>query len=285
MDEHNRILTKRLLPVALFFFAFATVMSVLILYMGNTALKHQQFTLSLNKDMELNGISQDDPQLIMYLKEVALFPAIETHHKPLESQEVIPPDTDYVLKLLNYKKNGLFVEAGAYSDGKTSKTEALERKFNWKGLLVQPDPRHYFNLRRHNRAKSQCIHACLSPMPYPREVTLHNENDVKINDIHSNSMDNPDWLVIRVKCFPLYSLLLAMNSTSVDYLSLATGGTELQVLETLPFDRVTVGVIGVHLQENDPDLGIIKKFLASKKYQFMDKFNSTYIFMLNRVKI
>lgn len=190
MDEHNRILTKRLLPVALFFFAFATVMSVLILYMGNTALKHQQFTLSLNKDMELNGISQDDPQLIMYLKEVALFPAIETHHKPLESQEVIPPDTDYVLKLLNYKviknqkcwflfssyfcllqKNGFFVEAGAYSDGKTSKTEALERKFNWKGLLVQPDPRHYFNLRRHNRAKSQCIHACLSPMPYPREVS------------------------------------------------------------------------------------------------------------------
>lgn len=117
------------------------------------------------------------------------------------------------------------------------------------------------------------------------KVTLHNENDVKINDIHSNSMDNPDWLVIRVKCFPLYSLLLAMNSSSVDYLSLAMGGTELQVLETLPFDRVSVAVIGVHLQENDPDLGIIKKFLASKKYQFMDKFNSTYIFMLNRVKI
>lgn len=36
IDEHNRILTKRLLPVALFFVAFATVMSVLILYMDNT---------------------------------------------------------------------------------------------------------------------------------------------------------------------------------------------------------------------------------------------------------
>ncbi|XP_066146610.1 protein Star [Euwallacea fornicatus] len=284
-DSHNRILTRRLLPIALFFVAFATVMSVLILYMDNTAMKHHQFTLSLSKDMELNGIAQDDPQLIMYLREVALFPAIEPHQKSFEVQEPTFADTEFVLKLLNFKKNGIFVEAGAYSDGKTSKTEVLERKFNWKGLLIQPDPRHYFNLRRHNRAKSQCVHACLSPMPYPREVTLHNENDVKINDIRSNSIDNPDWLVIRVKCFPLYSLLLAMNSSNVDYLSLATDGTELQVLETLPFDRVKIEIIGVDLSENDSDIGIIKKFLASKKYQFMDKFNGTYIFMMNRVKI
>lgn len=53
--------------------------------------------------MELNGIAQDDPQLIMYLREVALFPAIEPHHKALESQETISSDTEFVLKLLNNK--------------------------------------------------------------------------------------------------------------------------------------------------------------------------------------
>ncbi|CAG9772897.1 unnamed protein product [Ceutorhynchus assimilis] len=284
-EDHNKLVTKKLLPIAGFFVAFATVMTVLILYMDNTAMKHHQFTLSLNKDMELNGIAQDDPQLIMYLKEMALTPAVDKHHKALESQDVVTSEMEYVLKLLNNKKNGLFIEAGAYSDSKTSKTEYLERNFGWKGLLIQPDPRHYFNLKRHNREKSQCVHACLSPMPYPREVTLHNENDVKINDLHSNSIDNPDWLVIRVKCFPLYSLILALNSSSLDYLNLETGGTELQVLETVPFDRVKIEIIAIDLKENDTEIGTIKKFLATKKYKFMDRFNGTYLFMINRVKI
>lgn len=122
VEEHTRFLIRRLLPIGLFLVAFATVMSILILYMDNTgnnsptnwiqaslthdsfiAMKHHQFTLNLSKDLELNSISQDNPQLIMYLREVALFPAIETHHKPLESQEDITDETDYVLQLLNHK--------------------------------------------------------------------------------------------------------------------------------------------------------------------------------------
>ncbi|ENN71675.1 protein Star [Dendroctonus ponderosae] len=284
VEEHTRFLIRRLLPIGLFLVAFATVMSILILHMDNTAMKHHQFTLNLSKDLELNSISQDNPQLIMYLREVALFPAIETHHKPLESQEDPTDETEYVLRLLNHKQNGVFVEAGAYSDGRSSKTEVLERRFNWKGLLIQPDPRHYFNLRRHNRLRSQCAHACLSPMPYPREITLHSESDVKINDIYSNSMDNPDWLVIRVKCFPLFSFLLAFNTSTVDYLSLETGGTELQVLETLPFDRVKIEIISVDLKD-DKEIGTIKKFLATKKFKYIQKFNYSYIFMMNHVRI
>ncbi|XP_076265930.1 EGF receptor activation regulator Star [Rhynchophorus ferrugineus] len=284
-QDSGQVITKRLLPAAGFFVAFVTVMTVLILYMDNAAMKHHQFTLSLSKDMELNGIAQDDPQLIIYLREVAVFPAIEPHHKALESQNSISNETEYVLKLLNNKKNGVFIESGAYADGKTSKTDILEKNFNWRGLLIQPDPRHYFNLRRHNRAHSQCVHACLSPMPYPREVTLHNENDVKINSIYSNSVENPDWLVTRVKCFPLYSLILAMNYSIVDFLSVESGGTELQVLETIPFDKIKIEVISIDLRENDSEIDTIKKFLASKSYKFMERFNNTYVFMISRVKI
>ncbi|XP_030768349.1 protein Star [Sitophilus oryzae] len=285
LQDPGQVITKKLLPIAGFFVAFATVMTVLILYMDNTAMKHHQFTLNLSKDMELNGISQDDTQLIIYLREMAISPAIEPHHKPLESLNVMSNETEYLLKIFNNKKNGIFVESGAYSDGKTSKTEVLERQYEWKGLLIQPDPRHYFNLRRHNRVRSQCIHACLSPMPYPREITLHGETDVKINSIYSNSVDNPDWLVTRVKCFPLYSLLLAMNYKSVDFLSVESSGTELQVLETIPFNKVKIEVISVDVRENDSEIGTIKKFLATKNYKFMEKFNSNYMFVLNRVKI
>lgn len=73
--------------------------------------------------------------------------------------------------------------------------------------------------------------------------------------------------------------------TNIDYLSLEALGTELQVLETLPFERVKIEVLGVHLMADNLEKDTIKKFLATKKYTFMQAFNSTYIFMMNRVKI
>ncbi|KAG5888573.1 hypothetical protein JTB14_029870 [Gonioctena quinquepunctata] len=287
-NEHEPVsgVTRKLLPLAAFFMAFTTVMTVLIIYMDNTAMRHYQFRVNMSQDYDLLGVSQDDPQLVMYIREVHLSPAIELHHKPLESKDEITPDTAYVMKLLKNKQNGVFVEAGAYNDGKSSKTEWLEEKLNWRGLLIQPDPRHYFNLRRHNRKRSQAIHACLSPTPYPKEVTLHQESEgVKINSIHSSILDDSDWFNTRVKCFPLYSLLLAMNITNIDYFSLETGGTELQVLETIPFERVNIEVIGVHLTTNDTEKGTIRKFLATKQFKFVQSFKSSYMFMMNHVKI
>lgn len=179
-----------------------------------------------------------------------------------------------------FQKNGVFVEAGAYNDGKISRTEWLEEKFNWQGLLIQPDPRHYFSLRRHNRIRSQAIHACLSPTPYPKEVTLFQDAEgVKINSIHSNNFDD-DFFNTRVKCFPLYSLLLAMNKTTIDYFSLNTGGTELQVLETIPFERVKIEIIGIHLDSYESEKNTINKFLLAKNYLFMESFNNSYIYKL-----
>ncbi|XP_019878757.1 protein Star [Aethina tumida] len=280
--DPNVSVTNKLLPLAAFFIAFVTVMTILIVYMDHTAMKHYQFQVNMSQDNEFYGVAQDNPQLITYIREVHLTPAIEPHHKMLESEDTISNDTIYVLKLLNNKRNGVFVEAGAYGDGKTSKTDWLERKLNWRGLLIQSDPRHYFSLRRHNRVRSQAIHACLSPIPYPKEVTLHQEHDgVKINSIHANSIEDTDSFNTRVKCFPIYSLLLAMNVMDIDYLSLEAGGTELQVLETIPFDKVNIKIISVTLTANDLEKETIKKFLAKMNYTFMQSFNTTYIFKMN----
>lgn len=279
--------TRKLLPLAAFFMAFTTVMTVLIVYMDNTAIKHYQFRVNMSQDYDLLGVSQDDPQLIMYIREVHLTPAIEPNHKPLKSEDEISEDTAYVIDLLHNKRKGFFVEAGAYNDGRTSKTEWLEEKLGWQGLLIQPDPRHYFSLRRHNRKHSQAIHGCLSPSPYPKEVSLHPENEgIKMNSIHSSllDMDDSDWFNTRVKCFPLYSLLLATNITNIDYLILETGGSELLVLETVPFDRVHIKVLNVQLNANDTEKLTVKQFLASKNYKYMESFNESNVFMLNQGK-
>lgn len=67
------------------------------------ATRHHQFRLNMTQDYELLSISQDNPQLIAYIREVHLTPAVEPNHKPLESSNVTPDDTIYILKLLNNK--------------------------------------------------------------------------------------------------------------------------------------------------------------------------------------
>jgi FkbM family methyltransferase len=46
----------------------------------------------------------------------------------------------------------------------------------------------------------------------------------------------------EVPCYPLYSLMLASNYTTVDLLSLDVEGAELDVLRTVPWNVVTVHV-------------------------------------------
>lgn len=119
------------------------------------------------------------------------------------------------------------------------------------------------------------------------KVTFHQEDrdGVKINRIHANTIDDPDWFNTRVKCFPFYSLLLAMNITAVDFFILESGGTELQVLQTIPFERVKIEIIDVQLLTSDLEKDTIKKFLATKNYVFLKNFNNSYIFRANHLNI
>ena len=58
---------------------------------------------------------------------------------------------------------------------------------------------------------------------------------------------------VVVQCLPLYSLLLALGNPTVDFLSLDTEGGELEVLETLPWDKVDIRAISVETQHQTAD--------------------------------
>ncbi len=52
---------------------------------------------------------------------------------------------------------------------------------------------------------------------------------------------------IRVQCFPLYSVLLALGNPVVDYFSLDIEGAEFPVLKTVPFDKVRLRQSGAQI--------------------------------------
>lgn len=57
------------------------------------------------------------------------------------------------------------------------------------------------------------------------QITIHNE-DVRINSLHD---EETSWFNSRVKCFPLYTIMLACERTEYDLLSLGVQGHELEV--------------------------------------------------------
>lgn len=56
-------------------------------------------------------------------------------------------------------------------------------------------------------------------------MTIHNEDDVRINSL----LDEETLWFSRVKCFPLYTIMLAVNRVEYDLLSLGVHGQELDV--------------------------------------------------------
>lgn len=56
-------------------------------------------------------------------------------------------------------------------------------------------------------------------------------------ETHDHGFFNED-----LQCFPLYSMLVASNRTSVDFLSLNAEGHEMKILKTIPFKNVNIKV-------------------------------------------
>ena len=117
----------------------------------------------------------DDEHLIRTIKNTLLIPPNTekpynfTDDKNNDKSQFV--QDEIVAKLFNYKRNGFFIEAGAY-DGKVySNTLQLELRYNWTGILVEPNPDNFVKLLTKNR-KSYAIETCLSISDKVEEVSF-----------------------------------------------------------------------------------------------------------------
>ena len=72
------------------------------------------------------------------------------------------------------------------------------------------------------------------------------ETDEVGRNIYDHTSDKPfgitEMKTIKIQCFPFYSVLLALNRTTVDYFSLDIEGHEKRILETIPWNKVDIKV-------------------------------------------
>lgn len=269
----------------------------------------------MSRDYEFQGISQDNPVLVSYLREMHLkkYVQVPLFDAPLvtaaEDDPLAPPSItagtgskftaemgEFVAKeLLQGKVGGVFIQSsmGTSSDNLMI-APYLIHKYQWQGLIVEPDPKKFFNYaKQYARQKDDVhvIHACFSPTGFPKEVTLHQEGvitgEVKISSVLDGEEEEAsDSFENRVKCFALYTLMLASNHTEIDLLSLSLHGLELQILKTLPFDRVRINVVSLHFGNGEEQranyIQTATRFLTAKGFKLMKVVGHSYYYKTKR---
>ena len=179
-----------------------------------------------------------------------------------------------VLKFYNQKRDGFFIEIGASDGIKLSNTYLLEKKYNWKGICVEPVPQNYKNLII-NRQNSICSdNAVFSVSNLTVNFDIANNfnllSGISANiDRHKKRVDI-NKSTIQVKTISLVDLLDNNNAPKfIEYLSLDTEGSEYEILKTFNFDKYIFGLIDVEHNSMEPRRTQIKELLLSNGYIYL----------------
>ena len=179
-----------------------------------------------------------------------------------------------VLKVYNNKLNGFFVEIGASNGIEFSNTYLLETQYNWKGICVEPLP-HLFDELCKNRPNSICF-----------EKAVYNESD---KEILFDIVDKADMLSGISECISDHSHIVISNKTQItvktitfnylldknnaplfiEYLSLDTEGSELEILKSVNLNKYTFGLIDVEHNHKEPVRSKIRTLLTSNGYDYI----------------
>jgi FkbM family methyltransferase len=153
----------------------------------------------------------------------------------------------FVLSRLGFKRDGFFVEFGACDGVSGSNTLLLENQFGWHGVLAEPARVWHDGLRANRRAlvSTKCVWSRSG------ETLMFNQADMAGLSTIASFSEADRWACERlngdryaVETISLNDLLAdAGASGRMDYLSIDTEGSELEILEAFDFAKYRFSVI------------------------------------------
>ena len=193
-----------------------------------------------------------------------------------------------VLKFYNGKTDGYFVEIGAYNGIALSNTYLLESQYNWKGICSEPIPKQY-ELLTQNRLNSHCDNNALySKSGLTLSFDVANDNFFSgISDhidVEKYYIVNNNKTQINVTTITLTELLEKYDAPSfIEYLSIDTEGSELEILKGCDFNKYKFGFITIEHNYVEPRRTEIRNFLTSKGYSYFkeNKWDDDYVLSIN----
>ncbi len=163
----------------------------------------------------------------------------------------------HVCDFYDGKQDGYFVDVGA-NDGITlSNTYLLEKKYNWKGICIEPEPTNYDKLIT-NRSTICDKHVVFSKSNDIVEFAIMGNNGL-LSGIADYVKRDPNRQVeiIMIPTMTLTDILDMYGAPRlIDYLTIDTEGTEIEVLKGLNMSKYIVGYLSI---EHNYDVNKRKK--------------------------
>lgn len=163
------------------------------------------------------------------------------------------------------KRDGIFVEVGAFDGISGSNTWFFETFRGWRGLLIEPSPHWAATCRSHRDVP--CIQAAAGgevrsarflevERGYTQMGGLVDSYDAGLME---RVRQDPRYAgrEIEVAVRPLGDMLTEHGMTGVDYLSLDVEGAEIEVLRAFPFERIAVTAWSVENHGDQPEIAAI----------------------------
>ena len=177
------------------------------------------------------------------------------------------------------KKGGFFVELGAADGLFDSNTYILEKRYGWRGLLIEPNPVNFAKIAGPHKRTSTAVPLAVDPEPGVLEFLIDGQrSSLLVEEVDNLTERRADKLkrfrdagkVIEVESVPLEEVFARYDAPAdIDFFSLDVEGSETRILRNFPFDRYRF--LAMTIERPTPELNEI---LFANGYHFVK--NSLY---------
>ena len=188
----------------------------------------------------------------------------------------------FVLKKLNYKRNGYFVEIGVGDGIHISNTYLLEKDYGWTGILCESNKNKYDSILKKRKCKL-LTDPIYSVSNMEVEFSYSSIDDLSgISEYLETSFSRFHKEIVKKEKMRTMSLNDALESENapknIDYISVDTEGSELEILSTFSFDKYNVKIWTIEHNEKYRSDG---KEYKEKLINFMVPHGYKYEFIEN----
>lgn len=140
-----------------------------------------------------------------------------------------------------FKRNGYFVEFGAADGITNSNTFLLEKEYEWRGILAEPNLIYFENLKKDRdvHITNNCVYnSSGNSLEFIESGQLSTLSEYVNSDfMNEQRLENISTKYL-VNTITLHDLLKTYNAPSkIDFLSIDTEGSEYEVINVFPFNE------------------------------------------------
>jgi FkbM family methyltransferase len=185
-------------------------------------------------------------------------------------------------------ERGVFVDIGAHDGITFSNSWFFEKKRNWSGVCVEPNPAVFRRLaaNRTCRLLPCCVSNARGPVQFLKiagysemlsGITDRHDAQHKQRIAHELQLHGGSSELIAVEARTFGDIVAECGFSEIHYLSIGTEGGELDILKSIDFSHTPIHALTV--EHNEKTSAMMHPFMHSKGYDLIKSIGADLLFL------